>query len=440
MRKFFVLSSILASCLSVTILAHIQGGYSLASWQLSEWLINYAGGFVRRGLPGEGIALLSKLTNTSPYWWALAVSLGSLIALMGIVIRKAKSRFYIYIILSPVLLGGAVLGNSWFRKDFMGLLCLIACLKVLFDMTRYSDILRMILVNSVCIVMLLCHEAYGFYALALLIMINAASVARRQGRALDWMAMATSLIQFGPSIACFLLALVCKGDQTVARKIHQSWSDHIFPFVAKCVNPDKPTAAIEAIGWSTREGVDASLSVLKAFSYGIYVPFAWLVTMYVTAGFIIGAVKPDSQDASLVKSGADSKSNSIKTRSGCEESARSSRLLCCLSLQLFAIAPLFVFGWDFGRWILFWALGAVIFYLYTPDEVIDVMRRNMLLTRYSIRRQWLRNWDPVYLLIFAIPPCSWTVLNYVKYTPIVRSLWSMWQLVAGVSASSQCIY
>ena len=157
MRKFFVLSSILASCLSVTILAHIQGGYSLASWQLSEWLINYAGGFVRRGLPGEGIALLSKLTNTSPYWWALAVSLGSLIALMGIVIRKAKSRFYIYIILSPVLLGGAVLGNSWFRKDFMGLLCLIACLKVLFDMTRYSDILRMILVNSVCIVMLLCH-------------------------------------------------------------------------------------------------------------------------------------------------------------------------------------------------------------------------------------------------------------------------------------------
>ena len=36
------------------------------SWTIGEWLISYAGGFVRRGLPGELIHIISEFFGISP--------------------------------------------------------------------------------------------------------------------------------------------------------------------------------------------------------------------------------------------------------------------------------------------------------------------------------------------------------------------------------------
>ena len=36
------------------------------SWTVGEWLISYAGGFVRRGLPGELIHFISNKFSLSP--------------------------------------------------------------------------------------------------------------------------------------------------------------------------------------------------------------------------------------------------------------------------------------------------------------------------------------------------------------------------------------
>ena len=37
------------------------------SWTIGEWLINYQGGFVRRGFLGEGIYFLSHIKPQSPF-------------------------------------------------------------------------------------------------------------------------------------------------------------------------------------------------------------------------------------------------------------------------------------------------------------------------------------------------------------------------------------
>ena len=39
--------------------------YTNDSWTIGEWLINYQGGFVRRGFLGEGIYLFSTATKIS---------------------------------------------------------------------------------------------------------------------------------------------------------------------------------------------------------------------------------------------------------------------------------------------------------------------------------------------------------------------------------------
>ena len=45
------------------------------SWTIGEWLISYAGGFVRRGLPGELVQFFSRKYSLSPIVlvWILSV-------------------------------------------------------------------------------------------------------------------------------------------------------------------------------------------------------------------------------------------------------------------------------------------------------------------------------------------------------------------------------
>ena len=50
------------------------------SWTVGEWLISYAGGFVRRGLPGEIIHYISTTYSISPILLIWLFSVTALIA------------------------------------------------------------------------------------------------------------------------------------------------------------------------------------------------------------------------------------------------------------------------------------------------------------------------------------------------------------------------
>ena len=56
---FFVILSIGA------VIRLIDNAIQLDAWQYGEWLINYQNGFVRRGLIGEGIYLISLILNNN---------------------------------------------------------------------------------------------------------------------------------------------------------------------------------------------------------------------------------------------------------------------------------------------------------------------------------------------------------------------------------------
>ncbi len=56
------------------------------SWTVGEWLISYAGGFVRRGLPGEIIHFISNKYYFSPIYIVWFFSVIALISLALIVL------------------------------------------------------------------------------------------------------------------------------------------------------------------------------------------------------------------------------------------------------------------------------------------------------------------------------------------------------------------
>lgn len=90
-----------------------------------------------------------------------------------------------------------------------------------------------------------------------------------------------------PSLLAFCICAVYKGDPIIANAINLSWID-----LWKNIEPnaccfDKPSAAIDAIQWTTKMGLSLSYSLLFAFSMGIYVPLAWLVTIIMCGFFIL---------------------------------------------------------------------------------------------------------------------------------------------------------
>jgi hypothetical protein len=107
-------------------------GYCKESWQITEWLINYQGGFVRRGLPGELLFSLNKYTGISTYVVILVISVSSYILLVLFIYNSFKTSGYPIIILPFVyFLGGPIINDFLIRKDVLLILIFIAAVRLL---------------------------------------------------------------------------------------------------------------------------------------------------------------------------------------------------------------------------------------------------------------------------------------------------------------------
>ncbi len=104
-------------------------------WLLGDWLINYQGGFVRRGLPGELALRLAHLSALSPTVWIVAaLLLLSAVVLLSFrdLFRASSQRFWVWtLLLSPATLAFPVLDIlAGFHKEllFLATLALFASL------------------------------------------------------------------------------------------------------------------------------------------------------------------------------------------------------------------------------------------------------------------------------------------------------------------------
>ena len=107
---------------------NIFGKYTLyESWGVSEWLINYQGGFVRRGLAGE---ILYRLYQIHPYPVPYLIIGISVVCLVGLtllcIILFRRMNWPIWLLLFPMFLYyrlyGLEMGILDSRRDCLMLL------------------------------------------------------------------------------------------------------------------------------------------------------------------------------------------------------------------------------------------------------------------------------------------------------------------------------
>lgn len=146
----------------------IMRGYPKEGWNITEFLINYQGGFVRRGLVGEVLLFLHNALGISPYGTIVLISLLAYGALIWFFVHSFVRRGYSLFILPFVFfLGNPVVGEFWLRKDVLILVLFIPIMYcALKPKRRY-----LAFVNLFFILALLIHESIGFFCFPILLLL-----------------------------------------------------------------------------------------------------------------------------------------------------------------------------------------------------------------------------------------------------------------------------
>jgi hypothetical protein len=369
------------------------------SYQMTEWLINYSGGFVRRGLPGTLIGMVSSTTGIQANIIVISTSLVCYFALGAWLLRRATSTFPAAFVLSCVVMGIPAYQDSIVRKDCLGLLLLLGCLAV--ERRRMPRALTITAVNLLAVVSILCHEAFVFYALAGFAFFRCGDQEPRSVRMI--LGRCLSLL---PAGICFLLTAIYHGTPELAAAVNDSWLS-----LWRVIDPGNPAlgtpaAAIEALGWTSEKGLSLSIHMLTS---GFYQPLAWAMVFAVSFALaILFSGQNFDCNASVP---ADLKA----------------RVAALLLAQLIFISPLFLLGVDYGRWLFLWVVSSMI--LHTMDRRAPIWLEALVARVFRIARvpallarMPVRNW---YLLFFGVPVC-WNFFNFLTASPVSRHLHFIW--------------
>lgn len=182
---------------------------SWGTFYYSEFLINFEGGFVRRGLLGEMIFTLSATFGTPPHKiiWIISYGAFAFVTIFFFAEFLLKRKCW-WIVLTPFLCG---LTENIIRKDYLCYVLMILS----FALVRGKDVtqFKFFFIAAIGVLGLFLHEAFIFFGIPLMIAVMYGEGLRRQ-------AIVYALI----CMAVFIMFCVVKGNQEVADGIIDSWN------------------------------------------------------------------------------------------------------------------------------------------------------------------------------------------------------------------------
>ena len=362
------------------------------NWCMNECLINYAGGFVRRGFFGQLALSLSEITGIPANIIVIVICFIMMLALIAFFCWKSLGRLPSIIIFSPILLGGPTFQDFLIRKDTLCIVLFIACLFV--EKSKSVLWFRNLLINIIGFVAILCHEGFIFYGFSAILAVR--YFAARES-------IYKSIAGFSPMILAFLLSSYFHGNESTAEAINTSlvkvWH-HIEPNNTDIYHP---SCAIYSLKYNFSNCPWNGYSLLWEINYHVYTPLAWVGTILLCFIYLLSTMQSDSKNQTAC-------SSSMEIERG--------RFLVILLLQLLFIFPLFIIGWDYGRWIFLWTSSSVALYLLGlnwSNPTLERATNTVIRCHQMIRLPWVpQRW---HLLFLGIPLCSWSVFSYLQATP-----------------------
>lgn len=295
-------------------------------WAFYEWLINYEGGFVRRGLVGASIVRFfygNEVVVLNLFVFILAISFFGLTNFFIFKKIRALKPTVIYIF-SPVGFYWIAVGNEYYYRKEILFLLVIVLVCILFDKAKrsQSEIVRRSCYLTILIadmVLPFVHEAFLFFngLFFYLILFSLSEKVPYVRRVIVSLHIALCLL-------IFVVLSFFKGDASASVAIWQSLSSA----ASTISGGNQPAGGILAIGWSLLDGFKPAAAALLS-GLGSYYLYA-VAVVYLSIGYI-AALQRGTVLLHFYKS---------------------KELVSTFGTVWLTFLPLFVLGWDWGRWIL----------------------------------------------------------------------------------------
>lgn len=336
-------------CLSIAVFLAVKTLFFAARSLLTsywgnmvDYLYNYSGGFIRRGLGGELLLFLNDVFSIPPLVAAYIISVAGYVVVAWFVISRFKKEGYgLNVLIMGFTLGGIVIfeiGNM--RRDYLELSLLIA---IVWSFKRLPVCRWVVLSNLIAVTAILLHEAAFFFIVPVCILLTNTRVRNILKSVVFWI----------PSLAAFGLCCIRKGDSAMYPQLiataqslaPEAFVDGAVPYLLCFVK----TGVVETFKFHLR------MNYIDSFSHtgipvGFITIFYFLYVPYMTMAMLKAFSTSD-----------------IGSR-------RMSSLLSLLGFQFLCLTPMFtVLSCDIVRVSLYWTMSAMIVWLVLDDQEVGSM-------------------------------------------------------------------
>lgn len=325
--------------------------FNYTDYQFSEFLINYQGGFVRRGLLGEILFFFAQNFNFNVGWAIKIISAACFIFVCVFFVKSfVKKSYSLYILPLCFFLGSGIFMSDWIRKDYM-FLCFFILILCLYK-SQMPTILKIITINVLAIFIILTHELFVFFSIPLLFVMFFSEY-KNYGMLKSFF---LSLLFLLPSILVTFFVVTHHGNQDVVFLIWNSWAEILNIDVVNIGNAVEGNS-INALGGTTEYYIKKHLyQNFLIIDNQISSLLVWLITFPV--------IYYISTNALLVFR----KSKEVFTEK------HKTILSSVLVFQLLSLAPVFILlSCDYRRVFLFWIASSFAFFLLIPFDKIEKM-------------------------------------------------------------------
>lgn len=349
------------------------------TWQISDLLINYEGGFVRRGLLGHIVYNLSKLLQISQIkifaTIFLLIFILQIVGLIYLLKDYKKSLFVIILILySPVLFFQSLNDyGAYLRKESVIILILILhtilaklCNKDIINIKTYFSFLKFTIIPFTVIGTLI-HELQFFILpahLALTYLVNRWHFNKSK----------SIYLWYVTPVLMFLISIQFIGTREQADLIINSLSPEFLIEKGKA-------GAIETLAWTSQQSFDLSKIIFNDKSSLLLYTFGYLLAVLLPMLVLVGYLYFNRAFSNYIKF---------------------YQLVSLILFVLLGPVPLFYIGWDFGRWISItvWAITCVL--LSIPLSTNSINKINIRTVALQIS---LLGIIILFVTSFSIPTC-----------------------------------
>lgn len=369
---------------------------------VTEWLINFQSGFIRRGAIGEVLYFLWKQAKLNPIQASIVLSLSLYAILLVWLVIRSKGLVSAWLLPSSIFWGHPIFTDNIVRKDILLILLLAIMMVVGKGIKR--RIFRVAFINLLLCFGMLVHEMFFLIALPCALWLDGSSVRCRFYKS-GWNILRTVFALAPALLLFFFLAIkTSAGNPDSAILIHNSWA-------ALWNNPDSlyPQSPGGSIMWI---GANSTQTLKLVFDNNIRsyfgVPsFVWLsLTILVSA--IIALAGMSRQLALLF-----------------------SRWFV---VQLLSIGPLFVIVVDSGRLIFLVFASSLVLSIdglrskneppLQGNQIANFVSSFLFAARFKVAhaRPWI---VPALLMFWGIPGPEWTPSGVLLSSPV----YEIWQLL-----------